>query len=196
MTVARKRSKHVGPDDEVGEAGLVLERGEDHALGAAGALADQDQAADRDPAAGVGVPELAGGDGALGGEPVAQQRQRVGLQGQAQGGVVLDDMLAQAHRRQLEPGLVASPRSAAGWSPGGRVAMACSNKRQGRVLERLDRPQRLAAVEPERAERVGLGQPDQGRAAQARAALELLQRAVGLEAGGDEPMWPPARAGP
>ena len=67
---------------------------------------------------------------------------------------------------------------------------------QALVLERLDRPQRLAAVEAERAEGVGLGQGDQGGAAHAGAAADLLQRAVGLEPGGDEAAGPPARPGP
>ena len=60
-------------------------------------------------------------------------------------------------------------------------------QRQGRILVRLDRPQRLAPVEPQRAEGVGLGQPDHGRPPQARPPLQLLQGAVGLEPGGDDP---------
>src|SRR5689334_20981322 len=39
--------EYVGPDDEVGDAGLILECDEDHALGTPGPLADEDEARQR-----------------------------------------------------------------------------------------------------------------------------------------------------
>ena len=45
------RVEHVGPDDEVGDPGLVLDGDEHHALGAARPLADQHQPRDRQPLA-------------------------------------------------------------------------------------------------------------------------------------------------
>src|SRR5258708_16195980 len=39
-----------GPDDQIGDAGLVLDRDEDDAVGAARALPDQHEAGDRDAA--------------------------------------------------------------------------------------------------------------------------------------------------
>ena len=40
--------QHLRPDHGIGHARLVLQRHEDHALGGAGTLADQDDAGDRD----------------------------------------------------------------------------------------------------------------------------------------------------
>src|SRR3954451_19216981 len=54
--------EYVGPDDQVRDAALVLERDEDDALGAARSLADQDQAGDRQPFAVADVPELVRSD--------------------------------------------------------------------------------------------------------------------------------------
>jgi len=41
----------LAPDDDIGDAGLIFERNEDHPLGGAGALANEDEAGDRDPRA-------------------------------------------------------------------------------------------------------------------------------------------------
>ena len=57
--------EHVGPDDEVGDPGLVLERDEAHALGAARPLADQHQPGDRHALAVADDLQLVGGDEAL-----------------------------------------------------------------------------------------------------------------------------------
>src|SRR6185312_13628122 len=51
----------VGADDDVDDAGFVFEGGEDDALGRAGALANDDQACDLDPASGPFVPHVGGG---------------------------------------------------------------------------------------------------------------------------------------
>src|SRR5690349_7933121 len=51
----------VGRDGDVDVAGVVFEGGEDDAFGGAGALANDDQARDLDPASGALVPDVGGG---------------------------------------------------------------------------------------------------------------------------------------
>ncbi len=87
------------PDEEVREAGLVLERQEDRSLSAARPLANQGKAANGGASAGGDVPQRARREHVHGVQPAPQRGERVVLQGQAQGGVVLDSALAGAHRR-------------------------------------------------------------------------------------------------
>src|SRR5271165_556999 len=88
------------PDNQIGDPGLVLDRDKDDAVGTAGTLADQDDPGDRQPSFDRQMDEVGGGDQPLAGELGAQKRQRMALQAQAGGGVILDDMLAQRNRRQ------------------------------------------------------------------------------------------------
>ena len=96
-------------------------------------------------------------------------------------------MLAQARLGQLEPGLLAAfeRRQVGAWS--GHAGGGVVEQRQRRVLERLDRPQGLAPVETQRAERVGLGQRHQRRPPHTRTPLQLLDRAIGLEPSAHDP---------
>src|SRR5205085_8803072 len=89
-----------GPDNQLGDAGLVLERDEDDAVGAARALPDQDEAGDRDMTIDGQGGEVAGGDEAFLREFGAEKGERVAFYRQAQGRVILDDMLAERHLGQ------------------------------------------------------------------------------------------------
>ena len=91
----------VGPDDEVGDPGLVLDGDEHHALGAARPLADQHQPGDRQPFAVADGVELLGGDELLPRIMFAQEAHRVRFQAEADGLVIVHDMLAERHRREL-----------------------------------------------------------------------------------------------
>ena len=136
------------PDDDVGRPGLVLQGHEDHPLGRAGPLAHQDQAS-HGGAAPVPHPlQVRRRAGTPRRQFLAQEGAGVGLQGQAQGAVVLGGLPGGAHERQVDPGL-------------GQVGP----RRQGRVPVRpvgagqsLHRPQGLAAAHPQAGEGVGLGQ--------------------------------------
>ena len=54
--------EQVGPDDEIGDVGLVLQRDEHHPLRRSGLLTKQHQAGDVDPSAVARVPQLRAGD--------------------------------------------------------------------------------------------------------------------------------------
>src|SRR5205814_3828613 len=79
---------------------LVFERGEDDAIGAAGALADQHQPGDRKMPVDRQGREIGGGDEPLLRQFGAQEGERVALCRQACCRVILDDMLAERHFRQ------------------------------------------------------------------------------------------------
>ena len=72
--------EHVGPDDEVGDPGFVLEGDEHHALGAARPLADQHQPGDRQALAVADRLQLVGGDELLRRIMLAQEAHRMRLQ--------------------------------------------------------------------------------------------------------------------
>ena len=147
------------PDDEIGDARLVLQRHEDHALGGAGALAHQHQPGDGDALAALDAGERVGALDAARVEARAHEGDRMGLQRQRQTAVILDHMGAERHRRQLGVGLAVALRA------------ALREQRQivliADAVEAAHRPQRLAPVEAERAERVGVGEALQRRRAQA-----------------------------
>ena len=88
------------PDDQVGDPGLVLEGDEDDAVGAARALPDQDEPGDREAPPDRQGGEVGGGDEAFARQLGAQKGERVALYREARRRVILDDMLAQRHRRQ------------------------------------------------------------------------------------------------
>src|SRR5262249_48893863 len=58
---------------------------------------------------------------------------------------------------------------------------------QGRLAERLQRPQRTAAVEPGRAEGVGLGEALERTAAEPAAPPQRARIRISLPSRGDEP---------
>src|SRR6202163_1031216 len=72
------------PDDRIGNVGLVLQRHEDDAARRARSLADEDQPGDGDAAAVLYGAEGLAPDDCLRGEPVAQERDRMRLQRQAE----------------------------------------------------------------------------------------------------------------
>jgi len=87
------------PGDDIGDAGFVLERGEDHAVRAAGTLPDQDDTRDLQyPVRGQGR-EVLGLDIAEPREFPAQQRHGMRLERHAHRGIVGQDMLAERHGR-------------------------------------------------------------------------------------------------
>ena len=93
-----------GPDDQVGDAGLVLERDEDDAVGAARPLPDQHEPGDRETPADRQGRQFGGGDEAVPRQFGAQKGERVALYRQAQRRVILDDMLAERHLGQQGSG--------------------------------------------------------------------------------------------
>ena len=153
----RKRSRMVRPDDQIGDPGLVLDRDEDHAVGAARTLADQYHPGDRQPPVDRQMGEIGGGDQTLASELGAKKGERVALQGQAEAGIILDDMLAQRHLGQQRHGphlgghsltrfaaLSTLSRIAGEGGPGptGWVGEGLHSReeRQRRLAERLQRP--------------------------------------------------------
>src|SRR5437868_12033031 len=68
-----------GPDNQIGDAGLVFEREKDNAVGAARALPDQHEPGDRDMAVDRQGGEVAGGDEAFLREFGAEKGERVAL---------------------------------------------------------------------------------------------------------------------
>ena len=167
------------PDDDIGDVGLVLDGHEDHAARRAGPLADDGEAGDGDAAAAPRVAERLVRDDAAGGEARPDERHRMRLQRQAEIAVVVDDMLPDRHRRQRNVGL--APYVGMGGDVEQRqpvVGPAAAEVAGG--------PQRVAPVEAEGAEGVGIGEPLDRRPAEARAEPEVADRIVAPAAGGDE----------
>src|SRR5437773_357830 len=88
------------PDDQIGDPGLVLERDEDDAVGAAGALPDQDEPGDREAPVDRQGGEIGGGDEAFARQFGAQEGERVALYREPRRRVILNDILAERHLRQ------------------------------------------------------------------------------------------------
>ena len=95
-----------GPDDDVDGAGFIFQRDEDGAVGGAGLLAADDQAARNGLPAVRQTVQLGTAANAAPRQPLAQQRQRVASQGQAQGGVVVHDFFALGRGGQRQGGFV------------------------------------------------------------------------------------------
>src|SRR5205085_7648774 len=89
---AAKAFEDGGPDDQVGDAGLVLDGDEDDAVGAARTLPDQHDPRDREAPINRQMGELSSGNQALASEFAAQKGERVALQGEAEARIILDDM--------------------------------------------------------------------------------------------------------
>ena len=75
--------ERIRPDDDVGDAAVVFQGDEDYAVGAAGALAHQDQAGDGDRGAVGAIDQGFVAEHAAAVHHRAQQRQRVVLERQA-----------------------------------------------------------------------------------------------------------------
>jgi hypothetical protein len=93
------------PDDDIGERGLVLDREKNDAVGRAWPLAHGDEAGHGNPFAGRAAAQRVVGNDAAAGEIVAQEACRMRAQRQFQESVVVDDLLAERHRRQNYIGL-------------------------------------------------------------------------------------------
>ncbi len=127
------------------------------------------------------VVDVLAGDDALSREPLAQEFHRVALQRQPDGLVIGDHLLRQRHLGQrlcVLVGLLARDRGL--------------EQRQRHVVgQPPHRPQRRAAVEPDGAERIGIGQQDQRAFRQSGVAGEFFQRGEGTaRAGGDDAVGP------
>ena len=157
--------ENIGPEDQIGHAGLVLQGHETDALGRAGPLADQHHPADRDlPAVGprrIGL-RRQGPDAC---QPFAQEADRMALQRQAEGLVVADHLLGRGQHRQGR----------------GRAAVGLIQPHgleQGRRRRRGRAPGRPDALPPGQIERpvsIRLGQPVQRRRGQGSAAAQVVE---------------------
>ena len=96
-----KAFERLGPDDEIGDAGFVLDGHEDDALGGARPLAHQHDAGDRDAAAVLDSLQLGAGAHPLGAQAFPQEAHRMGFEGQPGRLVIGDDMLGEGHERKL-----------------------------------------------------------------------------------------------
>ena len=142
--------KGVGPDHEVGDSGLVLERDEAHPLGASRSLANEDQPGKADPPPIAHRAKRVGGDETTFCIMVAKELHRMRLQAQPDGLVVADHMLGERHRGEL--GRLGFGALVAG-------LRGCKQRQFGNGLEGLRLPQRGTSVEPDRPERIGFRQP-------------------------------------
>ncbi len=167
------------PDDEIGDSRLVLQRHEDHPLRRARPLAHQHQPGDGDAVAGLQRRQRLGAPDAARVEAGAHEGDRMRFQRQRQAAVVLDHMGAERHRRQLGVGLA--------------VAFGAAQREQRQIVlvadaaEAAHRPQSLAAVEAERTEGVGVGEPLQRRRLEAGAQPQVAHGIVARAAPLDQP---------
>lgn len=168
-----------GEEYEVGRGGLVLDGHEDDARGGAGSLADEDEAGDGDlfsVRAGDGVAEVEIRDDAEGGEMAALEGERVALEREADGVVIVAEGSRGGDGGERWDGLVVA----------GCVLMV----EQGEVFiaHAADVPEGVLAGEVHGAEGVGRGETAEsadGDAAGAPETLDGLGGAVEFS-GGDE----------
>ena len=93
--------EHVGPDDEVGDCGFILDGDEYHAFGAAGPLPDQHQADDGNALTIPDISKLIRSSETLACIMLTKEVHRVRLQAEADRLIVVHDMLGERHRRKL-----------------------------------------------------------------------------------------------
>ena len=161
------------PEHAIGDAGLILQRDEER-VALAGPLAHQHQAGHlREPAIGARR-RLGRRADALALEMGTQQRHRVRLQRQPHGLVVGCDMLAQTHGRQAGIRLLAQFAGCRDGEKGQRIIL-----RQAVHL-----PERSAAVEPDRAEGIAIGQRAHRAAMEPGTAGEVLDGSEAVPAHG------------
>ncbi len=114
VTETKARADHQGaqalvdfrPDDDVGDAALIFERHEDDAARRAWTLAHQHQSADNDARAlrRVDRGKARGGYDVALRQMLPHERYGMSFQRQRQMPVILDDLLAGRHRRQMRVG--------------------------------------------------------------------------------------------
>ncbi len=100
MTVARSSLNKIGPDDDVGDPGFILERQEHEALRGAGTLTCDDGPGDTHPASRAAAGQIARAQHAAQCELAAAERHRVGADGQARAGIIRAHALDWRHRPQ------------------------------------------------------------------------------------------------
>ena len=88
----------VGPKDAISDAGLILDRYEQDALGRAGALTNEDHPGDLDIAAIPDMGEIRAADDAHATKLFAQEAQRMRAQRKLQRSIILDDLTPFRHR--------------------------------------------------------------------------------------------------
>lgn len=163
--------EHLWPNHEIGDAGLVFQRDEHDALGAARALPDEHEARGLEPAAVARLHGFGACDDTARDQVVAQERDRMAAQRQADMTIVLDPLAAGRHRPERDGGLVDLGDRFIVASGGGR------EERQRLVLQRLDRPEGFAASQRERRpEGVGFGELNERRGGRAGAPPEVIDR--------------------
>ena len=151
---AALRREYLRPQDDIDDAGLILQRSEHHARGGGRLLHVRHQASDPHAAAVGEALQIAAAAKAAASERRAQQRQRVAAGGQAEVPIIGEDILALGRCRQRgrrltgrqagDAGQAAVRRPApASWRRGG-ASLRCRQRTGGR--QRLDRaPRQLGA---------------------------------------------------
>ena len=166
------RLEHLGPDDEIGDVGLVLERDEHHTLGRTRLLADEHDSGEFDVApVPDGLQRLAG-DHPPRRQLVAQERKRMGAQAQARGAIILDHLGTVTHWRQdhlrLDRFL---PQLAI-------VRVGRRKQGKGSIAEPFDVPQSLPSTRADRPEPVRVADPVERPAPDAGTTLDLLDARI------------------
>ena len=139
----RCRSNTDGPDDQVGDPGLVLDGDEVTPRRAAGPLPDQHDAGHRHAAAVARAGEIGAGDHA--GWRSSARRNATGWRAQAQAACCGNPRPL----RRLRSSAPARTGGSASSGSGGRPRSAAANSGSAAPAQAADRPQRLPAVQPE-----------------------------------------------
>src|SRR5215831_1829073 len=159
------------PDNEIGDAALILKGDENHALGGTGHLAHQHDSGGLHPSAIVPLHRFSAGDDALSAQVFAQEGDGVMAQRQPDMAVILDDLAAGRHRLQCNSRLVKLGHGLP-LAGGGR-----GEQRQWRIAQPLDGPQRLASRKFQRwPEGIGLGKPHQSGDRDAGTPPQIVDR--------------------
>lgn len=161
------------PDDNIGVAGLVLDRHEDHAIGRPRPLADIDHAGNLDIALvlrGHGYP--AGDDAALG-QVLAQESDRMGAVAEPDLVIILDHFGAVGHALEGDAGRIDFRKAATG------LVEEAVEQRQGFVAQHLDGVQRVAPGDFEGGlEGIGPGELAKGGHRRPRPAPQIWDRPI------------------
>ena len=174
-TIGAKTLENFWPDDDVGDAGLVLERGEDHARRGARALADEHEAGDGDAPPALHL-RRAGPPRRCRAAASSRRRNETGcaFKRERERAVVAHHMLAERHQRQLHL----------------RLRLQVGSRRRRRRRAAGARPPRAdRARAPPRARRGGRGRsserrrPRRAARAPAREMPERSQRSRTLAKG-------------
>ena len=164
--------EQAGPQDQVGDAGLVLCCDEHDALGRAWLLPHQHQPGHHHAPPVAHAVQPGASDHAALGQLRAQERDRVLAQREADGAVILHHLPPRQHRVQHH-GRLDDLRLR-------RPAFGGHEQRQRAVGQGPDRPQRRPAVLVERTVRIGLRQPLERRHRHAGPPPELVHGGVGV----------------